>query len=448
MRILVVDDDPIQREMLRGFLSNQGYKVLSTSNGEEALDIFQKQAISLALLDHRMPGITGDEVLAKMKAINPLARAILITAYGDVQTAVTVLKLGADDFLEKPVNLSKLLDKIREIEREIGVEEDVSVVKAAAEEGPLPLRIVAESPAMKEVISLVRRMADSPWPVLILGETGTGKELIARLLHLLSSRKDHPFIEVNCAAIPESLFESELFGHEKGAFTGALSRRRGRMELADRGTLFLDEIGEMPLNLQPKLLRSLQERKISRVGSESELRLDVRQISATNRDLKRMTEAGQFREDLYYRLKVLEIKIPPLRERREDIPTLIGFFLGRYAGDTLRFSPEAMNVLIKYPYPGNVRELEHAIQRTITLTRGAVIRRSDLPEEIRRHEATTSGTLIERLNALEREMVLSALEKKNWVQTQAAELLGISERVLRYKMKKHQVLNEGQTPTQ
>ncbi len=448
MRILVVDDDPIQREMLRGFLANQGYKVLSTSNGEEALDIFQKQAISLALLDHRMPGITGDEVLAKMKAINPLARAILITAYGDVQTAVTILKLGADDFLEKPVNLSKLLDKIREIEREIGVEEDVSVVKAAAEEGPLPLKIVAESPAMKEVISLVRRMADSPWPVLILGETGTGKELIARLLHLLSSRKDHPFIEVNCAAVPESLFESELFGHEKGAFTGALSRRRGRMELADRGTLFLDEIGEMPLNLQPKLLRSLQERKISRVGSESELRLDVRQISATNRDLKRMTDAGQFREDLYYRVKVLEIKIPPLRERREDIPALIEFFLRRYAGGTLRFTPEALNVLIKYPYPGNVRELEHAIQRTITLTRGSVVRASDLPEEIRRYEATTSGTLIERLNALEREMILSALEKKSWVQTQAAELLGISERVLRYKMKKHQVLNEGPTPTQ
>lgn len=442
MRILVVDDDPIQREMLRGFLANQGYEVLSTSNGEEALDIFQKRAINLTLLDHRMPGITGDEVLARMKAINPLTRAILITAFGDVQTAVTVLKLGADDFLEKPVNLSSLLDKIREIEQAIGVEEDVSVVKAAAEEGPLPLRIVAESPAMREVISLVRRMADSPWPVLILGETGTGKELIARLLHLLSSRKDQPFIEVNCAAVPEGLFESELFGHEKGAFTGALSRRRGWMELADRGTLFLDEIGEMPLNLQPKLLRSLQEHKINRVGGESDLRLDVRQISATNRDLKRMTEAGQFREDLYYRIKVLEIKIPPLRERREDIPALIDFFLQRYAGSTLRFSPEAMDVLIKYPHPGNVRELEHIIQRTITLARGAVLRPSDLPEEIRRYEATTSGTLIERLNALEREMILSALDKKNWVQTQAAEFLGISERVLRYKMKKHRILNE------
>jgi transcriptional regulator with GAF, ATPase, and Fis domain len=315
-------------------------------------------------------------------------------------------------------------------------------VKEAAEEGPLPLKIVAESPVMKEVISLVRRMADSPWPVLILGETGTGKELIAQLLHLLSPRKDNPFIEVNCAAVPESLFESELFGHEKGAFTGAVSRRRGRMELADRGTLFLDEIGEMPLNLQPKLLRSLQEQKISRVGSEGEIHLDVRPISATNRDIKRMTEGGQFREDLYYRIKVLEIEIPPLRERREDIPVLTDFFLKRYAGSALRFSPEAMDALIKYPFPGNVRELEHAIQRTITLTRGSVARPSDLPEEIRRHEATTQGTLIERLNAIEREMILSALEKKNWVQTHAAELLGISERVLRYKMKKHEVFGE------
>jgi DNA-binding NtrC family response regulator len=442
MRILVVDDDQIQREMLRGFLVNQGYTVLATANGEEALDIFQKQTVHLTLLDHRMPGITGDEVLARMKTINPLARAILVTAYGDVQTAVTVLKLGADDLLEKPVNLTALLDKIREIEREIAVEEDVAVVKEAAEEGPLPLRLVAESPAIKEVISLVRRMADSPWPVLILGETGTGKELIARLLHLLSHRNDYPFIEVNCAAVPESLFESELFGHEKGAFTGAMSRRRGRMELADRGTLFLDEIGEMPLNLQPKLLRSLQQHKISRVGGESEISLDVRQISSTNRDLKRMTDEGQFREDLYYRIKVLEIKIPPLRERREDIPLLIDFFIKRYAGNTLRFAPEAMDILIKYPFPGNVRELEHAIQRTITLTRGAVVRPSDLPEEIRRHEATTRGTLIERLNAMEREMILSALEKKNWVQTHAAELLGISERVLRYKMKKHQIFSE------
>lgn len=442
MKILVVDDDPIQREMLSGFLVNQEYQVLAVANGEEALEVFQKQAVHLTLLDHHMPGATGDEVLAKMKAINPLARVILITAYGDVQTAVTVLKLGADEFLEKPVDLALLLNRIREIEREITVEEDVAVVKEAVEDGPLPLRIIAGSPAMKEVISLVRRMADSPWPVLILGETGTGKELIARLLHLLSPRKDQPFIEVNCAAVPENLFESELFGHEKGAFTGAVNRRRGRMELADRGTLFLDEIGEMPLNLQPKLLRSLQENKIGRVGSESEIHLDLRLVSASNRDIKRMIDEGQFREDLYYRIKVLEIEIPPLRERREDIPVLVAFFLERYARKALRVSHEALDTLIKYPFPGNVRELEHVIQRTITLARGSVVHPSDLPGEIRRHEATTEGKLIERLNAMEREMILSALEQKDWVQTQAAEVLGISERVLRYKMKKHGIIGE------
>jgi transcriptional regulator with GAF, ATPase, and Fis domain len=335
-----------------------------------------------------------------------------------------------------------LLDRIREIERQAAVEEDVAVVKEALEEGPLPLRIIAESPAMKEVISLVRRMAESPWPVLIQGETGTGKELIAHLLHLISPRKDHPFIEVNCAAVPENLFESELFGHEKGAFTGAVNRRRGQMELADRGTLFLDEIGEMPLNLQPKLLRAVQEHRICRLGAENEIRLDVRLISATNRNLKRMAEEGKFREDLYYRIKVLEIEIPPLRERREEVPALVDFFLERYAGSSARFTLEAMDALIKYPFPGNVRELEHIIQRTTTLARSSVIQPSDLPEEVRRHQATTQGTLIQRLNAVEREMILSALEKKNRVQTQAAELLGISERVLRYKMKKHGIVTE------
>lgn len=442
MKILVVDDDPIQREMLGGFLLNQGYVVISAANGDEALRVLEEQPIQLVLLDHRMPGATGDEVLARMKALNPLVRAILITAYGDVQTAVTVLKLGADDFLEKPLDLALLLEKIRELDREMSVEEDLVVVREAVEEGPLPLQIVAESPAMKEVLSLVRRMSDSPWPVLIEGETGTGKELIARLLHLLSLRKDQPFVVVNCAAVPETLFESELFGHEKGAFTGAIGRRLGRMELADGGTLFLDEIGEMPLSLQPKLLRGLQEQRIYRVGGEKEIHLDVRLVSATNRDLRQMVKDGQFREDLFYRIKVLEVSVPPLRERREEIPALVDFFLERYSAQSVRFAMEAMDALIKYPFPGNVRELEHVVQRVITLARGPLVYPSDLLEEIRRHQKDKPGTLVDRLDAIEREMILSALDKKHWVQTQAAELLGISERVLRYKMKKHDIINE------
>jgi two-component system response regulator AtoC len=437
MIILIVDDEVAQRELLRGFLERQGYEALTAADGEEALELFRKEPVQLVLLDHRMPGLTGDQILQRMKAINPMVRAVMITAYGDVGTAVTMMKLGADDFIEKPVDLEGLLAIIHRIEQKAAVEEDASHVTRAVEEGPLPLKIVAESHAMKEALSLVRRVAATPWTVLIRGETGTGKELIARLIHLLSPRKDALFIEVNCAAIPETLFESELFGHEKGAFTGAVATRRGRFELAEGGTLFLDEIGELPLVLQPKLLRALEEKHITRVGGERELKVDVRLVAATNRDLKRMFEAGQFREDLYYRLNVLEIEIPPLRQRREDIPALLDFFLERYALRPVRFTPEALDTLIKYPFPGNVREVEHVIQRTITLTRSQIIRPSDLPEEVRQYRATTQGTLAERLEAVEREMLLAALENTEWVQTRAAELLGISERVLRYKMAKH-----------
>jgi len=437
MKILVVDDEANQRNMLSGFLEKKGYKVLAASDGLEALKIFKREPVHLVIMDHKMPGLTGDEVLGKMKAINPMIRAIMITAYGNVNTAVTVMKLGAEEFFEKPVDLPILLEKIQQIEQQIAVDDDLTQVDKILDEKPLPLKIIAGSPAMREVISLARRVAESSFSVLIQGETGTGKELIARLIHLLSSRRDNPCLDLNCAAIPENLFESELFGHEKGAFTGAVNRRRGRFELAHGGTLFLDEIGEMPLSLQPKLLRALQEKRISRVGSEADINVDVRLISATNRDLKKMCEGGKFREDLYFRIKVLEIEIPPLRNRREDIPTLVEFFMDRYADQSIRLASETLDVLIKYPFPGNVRELENIIQRTVTLSRGQVIRPADLPEEIRHHQTATQGTLAEGLEVLEQKMIISALEKNDWIQTKAAELLGISERVLRYKMKKY-----------
>jgi len=436
MKILIADDDALQRELLKGFLENQGYETLTASDGLEALVLFEREPVQLVLLDQKMPGLTGEEALKKMKAMNPMVQAIMITAYGDLSTAVTVLKLGAGDFLEKPVDLSLLLEKIRQIEQEMVVDEDVAVVEKAVKEGPLPLKMIAESPEMKNIISLIRRVAESPWPVLVFGETGTGKELVAHLIHLLSPRDASLFIEVNCAAIPENLFESELFGHVKGAFTGALKNRRGRFELASGGTLLLDEIGEMPLVLQPKLLRALQDGKITRVGGEEDIRVDVRLVTSTNRDLKQMVETGRFREDLYYRIKVFEIEIPPLRRRREDIPPLVNFFLDRYAPTGLRFTPEALDILIKYPFPGNVRELEHIVQRTATLVRGGIIRSSDLPGEVHHHSTATQGTLAQSLEAVEREMIVSALERTDWVQTKAAELLGISERVLRYKMKK------------
>jgi len=443
MKILVVDDDPTQRELLKGFLDKQGYQTLAAQDGPEALKLFEREPVHLVLLDHRMPGLRGDAVLEKMKAINPAARVIMITAFGDVDMAVTALKLGASEFLEKPVDLSVLLKKIQQMEDLVAVDEDVAVVEAAMEEVPLPLKIMAESRAMKEVLSLVRRVAQSQWPVLVAGETGTGKQLVAHLIHLLSPRDDAPFIVVNCAAIPENLFESELFGHVKGAFTGATNNRRGRFELAHGGSLMLDEIGEMPLALQPKLLRAVQEGKISRVGSEEENDVDVRLIAATNRNLKKMVDEGQFREDLFYRIRVLEIEVPPLRHRRQEIPAFIDFFLDRYAVTPLRFTPEAVDRLMKYPFPGNVRELEHVVQRTVTLTRGRTITPGDLPQEIRHFQTATESSLAERLEAVEQEMILSALEKSDWIQTRAAERLGISERVLRYKMKKGGITKNG-----
>ena len=441
MKILIVDDESSQRDLLRGFLANQGHDVLTAADGEEACSLFSREPIQLAILDHRMPGLTGEEVLKKLKALNPMVHAIIITAYGNVDTAVTTIKLGADDFLEKPVDLSVLLQKIQQIEGQIVIEEDVASVNEAIETSTLPLKIVAQSPAMKRVLALARKIAQSSWTVLIGGETGTGKELLAHLIHLLSPRGDNAFIEVNCAAIPENLFESELFGHEKGSFTGAIGRRRGHFEIAHGGTLFLDEITEMPLVLQPKLLHVLQEKRFSRIGGEKPIDVDIRLISATNRSLKKMVEDGTFREDLYYRIKVLEVEIPPLRQRREDIPALIQLFLDRYSTQPIRFSLEAMDALVKYPYPGNVRELEHIVQRTITFARGQLIALLDLPEEIRHHQATPQGTLAENLEAMEKEMLLDALEQSSWVQTRAAAFLGISERVLRYKMKKHDLKN-------
>lgn len=437
MKILVVDDEQEQLEMLAGFLRHQGYDVLTASDGTSAIKIVQNNPVSLVLLDHKMPGMTGDEVLERIVAINPLVKAIMITAYGEVGTAVRVMQLGAMDFLEKPVDLGLLLQKIQGVEGELAVEQDVQDVVEQVSESELPIRMAARSRAMQEVISMARRVAESPWPVLIRGETGTGKELIARLIHMLSPRSDGPFIEVNCAAIPENLFESELFGHEKGAFTGAVNLRRGRFELADGGSLFLDEVGELPLFLQPKLLRAIQEGRITRVGGEKDIKVDIRIISATNRNLKEMAEQGDFREDLYYRLNVLEIVIPPLRERREDIPALVDFFLSKYSSRPVRVSSEAMDLLIKYAYSGNVRELEHVLQRVVTMSRGGVIRPIDLPVELRNSSSEIPGSLVQRLEAMELQMIRDSLERHNWIQTKAAEALGISERVLRYKMAKY-----------
>ena len=436
MHILIVDDEELQRCLLEGFLQKQGFQVTSAANGAEALEEFLHSPVDLVLLDHRMPDMNGDELLARIKAKNPLVRAIMITAFATVDTAVKVMQLGADDFLEKPVDLTQLLNKIQEIQEQLFISNDVAVIADAIHTDQLPVRMIAESRAMKNVLSMVLRAAPTPWTVLLHGETGTGKELVARLLHQLSLQKDGPFIELNCAAIPDNLFESELFGHERGAFTGAEARRKGVFEQAHTGTLFLDEVGELPHPMQAKLLRALQDKTITRVGGETPLPVDARIVAATNRNLKEMVSHGSFREDLYFRLNVIEIEIPPLRERKKDIQELVPFFLNKF-NSTITFDDQALSQLTKYDYPGNIRELEHIIQRTITLTRAQVISLRDLPDAIRRNsEHENSGKLNQRLAQIERQMILDALDKHEWVQTKAAESLGISERVLRYKMEK------------
>jgi len=436
MNILVVDDEKLQSDLLSGFLENNGYSVVVADSGMAALQAFAEHPFQLILLDQRMPDMTGDQVLDRMKQSNPRIRSIMITAYGDVSTAVRVMKLGADDFLEKPIDLAALLDKIQRIENAIMIAEESAAINKAVADSPLPIKIVGASPAMKIVLSMVRRLAPTEWAVLIRGETGTGKELIAQLIHLLSPRSQKPFVEVNCAAIPENLFESELFGHMKGAFTGASANRQGRFELADSGSLFLDEVGELPLNLQAKLLRALQEKQITHVGGEAPIQVDVRILAATNRSLKELVEKGRFREDLYYRLNVLDLDIPPLRDRKDDIPALVAHFLKKYGSGKEKFDAEAESTLMKYNFPGNVRELEHIVQRVLALSRSRILSTHDLPEAVRFHQAVETGTLTRRLEAVEREMLLSALEKNDWVQTKAAQSLGISERVLRYKIKK------------
>ena len=440
MNILIVDDEQDQREMLGGFLEKQGFTISLAADGKEALALVREQNIDLALLDHRLPDINGDELLIALKEINPLLRTIMITAYGAVETAVNVMRSGADDFFEKPVDLNQLLARLRTLEQEIMVNLDAEEVnETLALENELPLKMVGKSAAMRDLLSIVRRAAPTPWTVLIHGETGTGKELIARLLHLLSPRREHPFVAINCAAMPENLVESELFGHEKGAFTGAAGLRRGHFEIAGGGTLMLDEVGELPLGTQAKLLRALQEKKITRVGGEKEIEVDIRLLAATNRDLSEMVNAGTFREDLFYRLKVIEVEIPPLRNRREDIPDLIKALLERHGLSGVEFANDAINTLARYHFPGNIRELEHIVQRASTLARSPLIQASDLPGEVRYPEKNDDGSLEERLATLERRILFEALEKHDWIQTRAADSLGLSERVLRYKINKYKI---------
>jgi two-component system NtrC family response regulator len=450
-RILVVDDQPAQRELITGFLRKQNFEVFAAESGEKALERFRSEPFDLVLTDMKMPGISGLELLTALRGMNPEATVMVITAYGTVETAVAAVKAGAADYLTKPVNLEELLYRIEQVkERRRLLSENVELREALQRHHRIE-GIVGESGQMLEVLSLVRRVAPSEATVLIRGESGTGKELIAKAIHYASPRAPAPLVRVNCAALPETLLESELFGHEKGAFTGALSSRKGRFELADGGSLFLDEIGDLPLPLQSKLLRVLQEREFERVGSSVPVKVNVRIMAATNMDLESLMKSGKFREDLYYRLNVVTLVLPPLRERRQDLPLLMDHFLSVFAEKnrkTIRgFTDEGRDILLRYDYPGNVRELENLIERAVVLTRDDVIGKSDLPLSIQgipesEREHPEQASLPAVIEGVERRMIREALDKAAGVQTHAAEMLGISERALRYKLNKYGIRGE------
>jgi len=448
--ILVVDDEEHQREMVSGFLRRKGHRVAACSDGDSAVELVRNTSFDLIVTDYRMKGTDGLDLLKAVKNINPTIAVILISAYGTVETAVDAMKEGAVDFLVKPIDLEQLeaLTQRALLHRAV-VQENQELRKRLAERYRFD-QIIGESGTMQEAVNLAARVAGSMATVLIRGESGTGKGLLANAIHLASDRAAKPFLTINCAALSPGVLESELFGHEKGAFTGADRMRIGRFEQADGGTLFIDEVGDLPLPVQVKLLNVIQERTFQRVGGNASIAADVRIIAATHQDLESMLEEGRFRQDLYFRLNVVSIVIPPLRDRRSDIPLLIEHFVRKHAQKNGKVmdgvSPQALDTLVRYAYPGNVRELENGLERAVVLSRGSLIEPEDLPPSIRHGGSVIKqemevGTvsLPEMVEGLEKRAIIQALEKTGGVRTRAAELLGISERNLRYKMERYHV---------
>ena len=444
--ILIVEDEETQRSLLGGLLKKEGYGAQEAGDGGTAIEMFKDNPFEIVLLDYKLPDTDGLTLLKQFKGMNPEAEIIMITAYGSIENAVDALKSGASEYLTKPIDLEDLLFKIKKIEEKRHLVHENKILKEVLQGRLKTENLIYSSDKMNEVASLIVRVAKTDSTCVIQGESGVGKELVVDLIHELSARKGQPLVRVNCAAIPDNLLESELFGYEKGAFTGAFQRKVGKFELANKGTLFLDEIGDMPLLLQSKLLRVIQEREIERLGGLHPIKIDVRIITATNRNLDEEVEKGTFREDLYYRLNVVTIRIPPLRERREDIPSLIDFFLKRFNDRHTKgikgFTNEARNILIKNDYPGNVRQLINIIERAVVLTRGEYISKEDLPPIPDKGQPSLEGNMNELIEAMEKRMITEALANNDWIQTKAASNLGLSERMLRYKIKKYNIIKK------
>jgi len=443
-RLLVVDDDASHRTMLKAVLSAEGYRIEEADDGDTACRAVEKNVFDLVLLDLRMRRMNGDAAQKKIAEISPDTPVIIMTAYGSVRSAVEALKSGAQDYLTKPVDVDELKILVTKILHHRKLEQENRNLKERLDAHFDFGNIIGRSPTMRELFDSMALVAPSAATVLIMGESGTGKELVANAIHHNSPRKDQPFVKVNCAALPESLLESELFGHEKGAFTGATGPKKGRFQLADRGTLFLDEIAEMAPTTQAKILRVLQEKEFEPVGGTRTIRVDARIISATNRNLEEEIGAGRFREDLYYRLNVVTLNVPPLRERSVDIPLLADFFLARYARKNHRnlkgIHSRAMDLLLRHAWPGNVRELENVIERAVIMARGNMVMPESLPasfddrqsRESNRDPILASGR---SLKDVEKEMILKTLEDMGGNRTRTAELLGISRRTLQMKLK-------------
>jgi two-component system, NtrC family, response regulator PilR len=451
-QILVVDDEVAQREILRTILTAEGYQVETAGTAAEALDKGGKRRFDLILSDLRMPGTDGLSLVRDLSREDPPTLVIIMTGFGSLDSAEQAMKQGAFDYLTKPLERDDLLRIVGRAFDRIGLIQENRLLRQQLEERYRVAGIVGSHYRMQEVFDKLHKVSSSISTVLIMGESGTGKELVARAIHDHGPRRDRTFVAVSCAAIPETLIESELFGYEKGAFTGAISRRQGLFEAADKSTLFLDEIGELNVNMQSKVLRALQEREIRRVGSHESLKVDVRIIAATNRNLEDEVAKGNFREDLYYRLNVVTIPLPPLRERSTDIPQLAEYFVKRVCNEAARppmpITTEAMRLLLHYHWPGNVRQLEAVLQRAVLLSDGQKIDYTDLPIEVRFSSLPSRGPEVgptgeTHLEGVERDFIIQAMEVSGWVIAKAAKLLGLSYRTLQYRLEKFQIRREG-----